>query len=111
LSEKECCLSDAEELTRDFLNGSDEAWFNLRNIITEKGVAPENIVLVAFMESEDGMEFGLFVTEDSCYEFHRKYDSRNVEKWLEGFDNFDAFSDELYSNYITWGREFLKNRV
>ena len=60
------------------------------------------------MESDDDIEYGLFVTHTGEYEFHRRYDCEYFDSWLKGYDNFDAFSDELYINYIKWSREFLE---
>lgn len=111
LTEKECCLGDALDLTHDFHTGDDETWVNLRKILTVKGFDLSCTVLIAFMESDNDVEYGLFVTKEGEYEFHRSYDCEYFDSWLEGYDNFDAFSDKLYINYIKWSRGFLRSEV
>lgn len=111
LTEKECCFGDTLDLTHDFYTGIDDTWVNLRKILTAKGFDLSCTVLIAFMESENDVEYGLFVTKDGEYEFHRSYDCEYLDSWLEGYDDFDAFSGKLYINYIKWSREFLRNDV
>ena len=62
---------EIEELT--VLLRDDPKWEGLRRVLRRRGVRPSDTLLAAFMEDENGMEYGALVTGGGrVIEYHRR---------------------------------------
>lgn len=74
---------DIERLTNYIRNEKD--WSDLSNILVEKGFNLIDILLIAFHEDEEEMEYGVIVTkEKKVFQY-----SRSTEKGKNNIDNFN----------------------
>jgi hypothetical protein len=94
-------MSDvAEQSTRLMRNDPDRLWSRLRDLLRERGLDPNVVVLAQFFPDDTNLEFGIIVTPGhGVYTFDLRYGSGDLKQQAETA----YFSD--WRDLTTWWRD------
>jgi hypothetical protein len=88
--------SEILELSRRLHTSSDPLWARLRTLLHERGLRPEDLLLVECFPDDTQFEFGIVVTPDrDVFEFGLDYLHKTVEhgvfsEWRNLSENYQA---------------------
>ncbi|MCO7227507.1 hypothetical protein [Pleionea sp. CnH1-48] len=110
MGERDACIADMLELTAELRDLENASWSSLRKLLKSKRIDLDSVLLVAFVENGRGLERGLLVTQDECFEYEAESGNfSSVRKWLQGKENLELFDDVL--SYVDWAQEYFSTSV
>lgn len=94
-----------EQLTQLLRHGEDPLWSRLRELLQDKGLDPQQLVLAESFEDDEGLEFGIVVTPaERAFQYDLSYSTESpedakLEDWQELPLNAEVL--ECYSGITT----------